>query len=106
MPRERGEEYYTDQEFFPIFSKLNALFPQTSPWEETKARKEHKDLFGEIIQPGEIYYKRQDGMAFDENTKLSRLSMERLLHALFGRNWGLNELAAVNYTAGRLSMSG
>ena len=75
-----------------MVEKLNALNHPTFPWQWTQARKEHEDLFGETIQDGETYFKREIGAAWDSVIKLSRLSMERLLYALFSANLGLQEV--------------
>jgi hypothetical protein len=92
MPRGFLEEYYPD-EFDDMLDKLNALNPSAFPWQRTKARKEHKDLFEERIRDGEVYFKRQVGAAWGDDIKLSRLSMERMLYALFSLNPDLERLA-------------
>lgn len=94
MPRGFIEQYYSEAELREMVAKLNALGAQISPWRETSARKEHADLFGERIERGEVYFKREDGPAYDNNIKLSRLSMERFLVALFSGNCGLDHLAS------------
>jgi hypothetical protein len=92
MPRGFLEEYYPE-EFDDMLDKLNALNPSAFPWQRTKARKEHKDLFGETIRDDEVYFKRQVGAGWGDDIKLSRLSMERVLYALFSLNPGLERLA-------------
>lgn len=93
MPRRLMEQYYKQEEFEQMVKKLNALYSKMSPWRKTQARKKHEDLFGETIENGEVYFKREDGPAFDDVIKLSQLSMERLLLALFSGNYGLEESA-------------
>jgi hypothetical protein len=51
-----------------VLDTFNALFPGR-PWKHTSARKEHVDLFGEVIKNGEIYYQQHVGAGwgdFDE----------------------------------------
>jgi hypothetical protein len=43
------------------------------------------------IPTGEYYFKRKDGPAYTDVIKLSRLSMERFLFALFSGNFGLEQ---------------
>jgi hypothetical protein len=100
VPRGLLEEYYPE-EFDDMLDKLNALNPSAFPWQRTNARKEHKDLFGEAIRDGEVYFKRQVGAGWGDDIKLSRLSMERMLYALFGLNPGLEGLAEEIYKARR-----
>jgi hypothetical protein len=92
VPRGFLEEFYLE-EFDDMLDKLNALNPSAFPWQRTKARKEHEDLFGETIRDGEIYIKRQVGAGWGDDIKLSRLSMERMLYALFPANPSLEGLA-------------
>ncbi|MFC2037373.1 hypothetical protein ACFLYD_05310 [Chloroflexota bacterium] len=93
MPRQPFEEYCSDEELFEQLDLLNALNSEWSPWRNVKARKEHEDLFGELIQRDEVYFKRKIGVAWDDVLKLSRLSMERILLAIFADNAGLEDLA-------------
>jgi hypothetical protein len=98
VPRGFLEEYYPE-EFDDMLDKLNALNPSAFPWQRTKARKEHKVLFGETIQDSEVYFKRQVGTGRGDDIKLSWLSMERMLYALFSLNPGLEGLAEEIYKA-------
>ena len=66
-----------------MVNRINAFASDYSPWKFTHARKEHQDLFGEVIKPGEHYFKYERGPAFDDVVKLSALSMEKLCFALF-----------------------
>lgn len=93
MPRQFLEEYFSDEEFREMVEKLNGLNPSVFPWKWTTARKEHEDLFGETIRNGEVYFKREIGVGWGDAIKLSRLSMERMLYALFSANPGLEGLA-------------
>jgi hypothetical protein len=92
MPRSHLEHYPFDVD--ELLGRFNALFGGWNEWRPTSARKEHQDLFGEVICDGEIYYKRQMGPAWDDVIKLSRLSMERLLYAVFYGNSRLENIAA------------
>ena len=66
-----------------MVDRINAFASEYSPWNLTHARKEHQDLFGDVIKPGEYYFKHGSRPAFDDVIKLSALSMEKLCFALF-----------------------
>ena len=83
MPRQPIEKYYSEKELHQMVSRINAFVSEYSPWKFTHARKEHQDLFGDVIKPGEYYFKHGSGPAFDDVIKLSALSMEKLCFALF-----------------------
>ena len=83
MPREPFEQYYSEKELHEMVNRINAFASDYSPWKFTHARKEHQDLFGAVIKPGEYYFKHGSGPAFDDVIKLSALSMEKLCFALF-----------------------
>ena len=83
MPRQPIEKYYSEKELHQMVSRINAFASEYSPWKFTHARKEHQDLFGEIIKPGEYYFKHGSGPPFDNVVKLSALSMEKFCFALF-----------------------
>ena len=93
MPRDIGDFYFRDEaDFNRALTAFNALFNLYDQWQVTRARKEHEDLFGEPIQPGEFYYKQQTGPAWDQVTKLSQLSMERVLYVVLVGNSRLQAL--------------
>ena len=92
-PQATGLEYHSDDELAAVFRKLDAISEQMLPWQETKARKEHCDLFGEAIRPGEYYFRRRTGHGFHDEVKLSQASMDRFLHALFAGNAQLQHIA-------------
>lgn len=81
---------YDDDELREMVRKLNGLFPERSPWRTIKARKGHRDLLGDVIQNGDIYYGRQVGGGV---IRLTRASMDAFLVALFVSNRGLRETA-------------
>src|SRR5439155_18285853 len=83
MPRQPIEKYYSEKELHQMVSRINAFASEYSPWKFTHARKEHRDLFGDVIKPGEYYFKHGSGPAFDDVIKLSAPSMEKLCFALF-----------------------
>src|SRR6266567_6406664 len=83
MPRQPFEQYYSEKELHEMVNRINAFASDYAGWKFTHARKEHQDLFGEIIKPGEYYFKHGSGPAFDDVIKLSALSMEKLCFALF-----------------------
>jgi len=74
---------YSEKELHQMVSRINAFASEYSPWKYTHARKEHQDLFGDVIKPGEYYFKHGSGPAFDDVIKLSAPSMEKLCFALF-----------------------
>ena len=83
MPRQPIEKYYSEKELDQMVSRINAFATEYSPWKLTHARKEHQDLFGDVIKPGEYYFKHGSGPAFDDVIKLSAPSMEKLCFAVF-----------------------
>jgi len=83
MSRQPVEHFYSEKELHEMVSRINAFASEYSPWKFTHARKEHQDLFREVIKPGEYYFKHGGGPAFDDVVKLSALSMEKLCFALF-----------------------
>ena len=93
MPKQPIEQYYSQKELHEMVNRINAFASDYSPWKFTHARKEHQDLFGEVIKPGEHYFKCQRGPAFDDVVKLSALSMERFCFALFESAVYLKSLA-------------
>ena len=92
-PEGTEEAYYSAEASAAMFKMLDAISDQTLPWQETKARKEHVDLFGEAIRPGKYYFKRSTGPGFHVVVKLSQASMNRVLYALFAGNLRLQRLA-------------
>lgn len=93
MPSGFLETDFPDDEFRDLVGKLNALSPSALPWQATKAQEEHVDLLGETVSESELYFKRGVGIGCGDDIKLSRLSMERLLYALFTANSSLKFLA-------------
>jgi len=83
MSRQPVEHFYSEKELHEMVNRINAFASDYSRWKFTHARKEHQDLFGEVIKPGEYYFKHGSGPAFDDVIKLSALSMEKLCFALF-----------------------
>ena len=63
---------------------LNSCYPAFSQWEQRKARKIHKDMFGEVIQEGELYFRMRIDLQFSNDLKLSIRSMDSFLYAVFG----------------------
>ena len=83
MSRQPVEHFYSEKELHEMVDRINAFTSEYSPWKFTQARREHQDLFGDVIKPGDHYFKYQRGPAFDDVVKLSALSMEKLCFALF-----------------------
>jgi hypothetical protein len=52
MPRQPVEHFYSEKELQEMVNRINAFASDYSPWKFTQARKEHEDLFGEVIKPG------------------------------------------------------
>src|SRR6266496_1023835 len=84
MPRQPFEQYYSEKELHEMVNRINAFASDYSPWKFTHARKEHQDLFGEVIKPGEHYFKHERGSAFDDVVKLQILEQrqKRMLEAM------------------------
>jgi len=83
MPSQPVEHFYSEKELHEMVDRINAFASDFSPWKVTQARREHQDLFGDVIKPCDHYFKYQRGPAFDDVVKLSALSMEKLCFALF-----------------------
>jgi hypothetical protein len=87
-------QYHTEDELSEMFNKLDALSDTMSgAWQESRAQKEHTDMFGETVHEGQYYFKRTIGPGFHNVLKLSQVSMDRLLHALFAGNQQLQFIA-------------
>lgn len=85
--------FKSDKEFNLYLDRLNSLLKYDFEWQYTQARKDHKDMFDVEIKEGENYFKRPYGASYDAVLKLSRLSMERLLYAVFAGNCNLEYLS-------------
>ena len=105
MPRQPIEQYYSEKELHEMVNRINAFASDYSGWKFTHARKEHQDLFGEIIKPGEYYFKHGSGPAFDDVIKLSALSMEKLCFALFESAVFLKPIADQIWNSGKSECS-
>lgn len=93
MPRDDFEQYYSPDKLTELVACLNAFGSEYSPWQLTKARKQHIDVFGKVIGDGEYYYKCHIGVAFDDVIKLSESSMDRLCYILFRSTFTLKPIA-------------
>ena len=87
------QRHCDDEELARMVKLLNGLMPEFFPFQWTKARKEHEDLFGETISIGEDYLQRKTGPAWDNSIKLSQLSVERVFFSIFDDNPKLRKLA-------------
>ena len=56
MPRQPVEHFYTEKELHEMVDRINAFASECSPWKLTHARREHQDLFGEVIKQGDHYF--------------------------------------------------
>jgi hypothetical protein len=65
---------------------LNALNEPFRGWRAVVARKDHIDFFGHPIQTGERHYLRTLGPDVVSVERLTALSMDRILWAVFGEN--------------------
>jgi hypothetical protein len=83
---------HSDGEFEKALGRLNALTGGLFRWGETEARKQHKDLFGDVIRLRDIYFKRQYGAAYDSIVRLSRSSMDKVLFAVLTCSEQLTQL--------------
>ena len=93
-PPKAALQYHTEDELSDMFKKLDAISDQMSgAWQESKAQKEHTDIFGETVHQGQYYFKRTIGPGFHNVVKLSQASMDRLLHAVFAGNPQLQFIA-------------
>lgn len=69
---------FSEDEFESKLQALNAALgsPLTSVFEWTTARKQHEDLFGDIIKTGDAYLKRErNSLGWGQELKVSTQSM-------------------------------
>ena len=85
--------YQGDDEFNVAVEMLNALSDIYRPFQWTTANKEHVDEFGDKIDRGDSYFKRELGGGFGNVLKLSARSMEILCGCLFFNNRQLTAVA-------------
>jgi hypothetical protein len=81
-------ELISDENMGSLIKKLNTCY-QFSQWEERKAQKMHTDIFGVKIKEGDYYYRMHLDSDFSSDLKLSIISMDRFLYAIFAPfpNW-------------------
>lgn len=85
--------YRTEKDFQLALNRFNAINDEWHRWSPTTARKEHVDAFGATIKDRETYYKMELGGSVTNHEKLSRGSMETLLHLIFSGSLLLQKLA-------------
>lgn len=83
-------DIYSEKDFHMMVRKFNSL-SKAFEWKYTTARKAHKDLFGNIIRINQVYLKKNSLIYYDD-IKLSYLSMEKLLYAVFHNNFYLHSI--------------
>jgi hypothetical protein len=84
----KREFYTSDEDLSEAVHRLNGLFDVYRPFQTTRARKDHIDIFGIPIEEGETYYRRQCGEWFGSEITLSAASMEKVCGAiLFNNSW-------------------
>lgn len=83
MDNIQGYKIYSTDEVIELVRSLNTLMDDYTPWQLTKARKGHIDIFGAKIKEGEDYFKKKTGLSVVDVAKLSFRNMELILYALF-----------------------
>lgn len=81
---------FTESDFQIKLAQFNAILGPT-PFESVRANKKHDDAYGHEIRVNDIYYRRDFG-GYSNVIKLSRRSMEDLLHAVMWGNHYLQDL--------------
>jgi len=81
---------FKESDFQKKLAQFNAILGPT-PFEATRANKKHDDAYGLEIRVNDIYYRRDYG-GYSNVIKLSRRSMEDLLHAVMWGNHYLQDL--------------
>ena len=76
---------YRDSELQANVELLNQIYPSDDPWQSVVAHKDHDDLFGDSIKPGELYYNRVCRCPWNP-IKLSRRSMEAVVFCVVEGN--------------------
>lgn len=82
-----------EEDFTKYLEKFNGLFSEYSEWHPTRANKEHKDDFGNDIEYGEIYYKREYGAGYHQVFKISGKSLAIIFQILFWQNRSFEDFA-------------
>ena len=77
------ENFYTTEEINEKVKKINYLNNEYYQWVLKKAQKQHKDLFGKIINVGEYYFRLHVGYHYSNDLKMSYDSMDKFLYAVF-----------------------
>ena len=83
------EEIYELDDLNEKIGLLNSTL-DFNEWRTVNSRKEHKDIFGEQIEEGEVYYKRD--LDSRDALILSVHSMHRFLYVLLNGNFVLEEI--------------
>jgi len=86
--------FKSSDEFWEVFNKFNCLNGDWERWETPVARKQHCDLFGDTVDIGEVYFKKQVGQAFDQVVKVSIRSMAKILYVALLQSGRLMQLAS------------
>ena len=59
--------FETNEFFWKAFNRFNALNGEGNRWDRPTARKEHEDLFGDVIKIGDTYFTRQSKVILGRN---------------------------------------
>ncbi|MCG2580120.1 MAG: hypothetical protein KA296_04500 [Marinobacter sp.] len=68
---------------------VSCFYHELTGFRSVKARKQHTDMFGTIIECGEEYYCREVGTQFEDYVRLSAKSLRAFAEVLFRHNHGL-----------------
>jgi hypothetical protein len=78
-----------EEEFSEALERLNALNQESLQWKERTSQKMHEDVWGQVIEPKELYF------AFDmgptTTLRMSKASMKRFLFLALGLNAQLDK---------------
>ena len=75
-------KYIQEDKIQSLIRKLNATYPDVSQWTKRRAQKKHIDMFEQVINEGELYFRLKIDNNYSNDLKLSCMSMDKFLFTL------------------------
>lgn len=72
-----------EKDIHHLLSKYNSNFEDYFRWKKYKSKTDCIDMFGNEINENDSYYLLRIGGGYDYDLKMSEVSMERFLYAIF-----------------------
>lgn len=73
----------TTEDYRFLLKQFSSFYPTGKGWEFRRARKNHTDAFGKLINDGEKYFRLRIGLDYIEDFKVKEESMKQMLELLF-----------------------